>query len=119
LRVIEITGNAYEIAQKLSYPRGQAYSAGYMGFAYYMLSNHELALAKFKEALQYFEKSEDQAGLARTLNGLASVQHSLGNYDTAFNNAFQSLRILQEIGHESGAAWSLHGIGGSSANKGQ
>jgi hypothetical protein len=54
LRVIEITGNAYEIAQKLSYPRGQAYSAGYMGFAYYMLSNHELALAKFKEGARSF-----------------------------------------------------------------
>jgi signal transduction histidine kinase len=111
-RAIEVTEKAYEIAKKLSYAHGRAYSAGYMGFAHYMLSNHELALAKLKEAFQYFEKSEDRLGLARTLNGLASVQHSLGNYHTALDNAFQALKILEDIGHESGVAWSLHGIGG-------
>jgi signal transduction histidine kinase len=111
-RAREVCEEAYELAQRLSYTRGVAYSLGLMGYTYYAVSDHDAALRRFLNALNYAEQAEDHEVQAQTLAGLAAVELSLGNYEQALEYSFRSLRLIRQIGNADMEAWCLNGIGG-------
>ncbi|UCH83281.1 MAG: tetratricopeptide repeat protein [Candidatus Latescibacterota bacterium] len=111
-RARELCEAAYEMAKRLSYTRGIAYSLGLMGYTYYAVSDHDAALRKFLKALTYAEQADDRDVQAQTLAGLAAVELSLGNYEQALGYSFKSLKLIREIGNTDMEAWCLNGIGG-------
>ncbi len=102
---------AYDLAVRLSYQTGQAYGLGYMGFADYLLSNHENAHALFKRSIALFEETDDIDGRAKSWGGLAGVQMSLGRYDEAVANAMEALKLFRQTGNRFEEAWMLNGLG--------
>lgn len=100
------------LSQQLDYQKGEAYALAYMGFAYYMLSKHKIALPPLLKARSILKIMNDSQGLARTLTAMAGVYRSLGNFEEAFKNALEGLKILQEIGDRVNEAWCLDGLGG-------
>ena len=106
---------ALQMAREVAYEKGEAMALSNVGFAHYLFSNHEPALARAMDALALFEKLGDVQGRARALVVTASVHQSLGDYDRALEAAFEGLRLHRQLGDKGleGRGWTLNGIGGA------
>ena len=97
-RQLDLAQNANELARRLSYQRGEAYSLVFMGFARWFLSEHEVALENLMEARSLFEKIGDREGSKKALVPLLSVQKNLGTYDQSLSYNLECLKFFRETG---------------------
>jgi signal transduction histidine kinase len=108
---LDTAKGALALAEKLDYQNGIGRSCGYVGFGYYLLSEHTKALEATLRAIIILEELGDRAQHARALGVLASIHISLGNYDEAFITAFKSLELHRELNDRYSEGWVLHGLG--------
>ncbi|MEE9270575.1 MAG: tetratricopeptide repeat protein [Candidatus Krumholzibacteria bacterium] len=104
---------ALQMARDLSYEKGEAMALANLGFAHYLFSDHETALARALEATVMFKKLGAVRGRARSLLVVASVHQSLGDYDRGLAAAYEGLKLVRETGDKAFEGWSLNGIGGA------
>jgi signal transduction histidine kinase len=104
---------ALQMARDIAYEKGEATALANLGFAHYLFSDHETALARALEATALFEKLSDVKGRARSLLVVASVHQSLGDYDRGLAAAYEGLKLVREIGDRTFEGWCLNGIGGA------
>ena len=78
-RMLALCREVIDLSERLSYERGKGYGLGYMGFACHLLSRHEEAYARLREAIPLMEGVGDSTGQAMALGALAGVQLSLGD----------------------------------------
>jgi len=76
-------------------------------------SNHqyEKALIAYQEALNLYEKKNDQRDIARTLNAIANIHYNRSNFDKALRHYQKALRIFETLGDSLSIAKSLGNIG--------
>ena len=98
---------------------GRAFAHVYQGFAHYLLSDHETAVALLTRALAEMEPLGDLAGRSLALGGLASVHVSLGNYDQALELALDNLCAARALGDTEREAWVLTMMGNTYLELGQ
>jgi signal transduction histidine kinase len=97
-KLLKLGQNAHQLARRLSYIRGEAYSLVFMGFAHWFLSDHEVALENLKEAQSLFERIGDREGFTKALVPLLSVQKNLGTYDQSLSHNLECLKFFRATG---------------------
>jgi signal transduction histidine kinase len=107
-----LSQEAYDLALRLKYERGEAYALGWLGYSNYMLSNLEQAIDQLTRSEEMFDRMDDIDGKLLVLGGLSMAHRSLGNYDLAFEGAFTGLRLIHARGDKSMEAWWNNGLGG-------
>ena len=108
---LELAQNANELARRLSYKKGEAYSLLFVGFAHWFLSEHEVALENLAEARSLFEGMADREGATKVLLPFLSVQKSLGTYDQSLSHNLECLKFFRETGDRYWEGLSLLALG--------
>lgn len=81
------------------------------GIYLFRTEQFELALEKFKQALELYERASDHSNMALTLNNIGEVYRHLGQYNQALNFYQKALLIRQEIRDRQGEGRTLNSIG--------
>ncbi len=108
---LELAQSANELARRLSYKKGEAYSLVFMGFARWFLSEHEAALENLKDARSLFDQIGDREGSTRALLPLLSIQKNLGTYDQSLSHNLECLKFFRETGDGYWEGLSLMALG--------
>jgi|GEM_PF-642276 len=101
----------FDLADELDSEVGRIYGLGYLGFANYLLSNHERALKQLLEALGRMERAGFTEKRVDLLGGVSGCYLSLGEYEKSLEYGFKALKECQESGNDVQIAWSLYSIG--------
>ncbi|MFQ5510864.1 MAG: tetratricopeptide repeat protein [Candidatus Krumholzibacteriia bacterium] len=109
---LDTSAYTLQMARELTYAKGEAMALANLGFAHYLFSNHESALARALEATALFEELGDIEGRSAASFVLSMVHRSLGDYDRALANAYEGLKLSRTTGNRAFEGWSLNGIGG-------
>ena len=108
---IDLGTATLQIAERLGYEKGKAYSLGITGYALYFISDFSEALPRLLDALALFEKIDDPYGKGLVLSAMGGLYISLGDYERALSCSLESLTLSRATGSELEEAWCLNGLG--------
>ncbi len=103
---------ANELAKKLKYKKGLAYSLKNMGLAQYYQGNYLDVLNSWTQSLKEFESIHDTIGIANLVNNLGAIYYSQGSNAKALDYYLRSLSISEKIKDNYNTAQTLLNIGG-------
>lgn len=103
---------ANELANKLNYKRGLAYSLKNIGLAQYYQGNYLDVLNSWTQSLKEFESIHDTIGIANLVNNLGAIYYSQGSNAKALDYYLRSLSISEKIKDNYNTAQTLLNIGG-------
>src|ERR1017187_10726231 len=95
---LDYANQALDLASRLEYHEGQAYSCRNIALYYYSHNAFDLALKNHSQALEIFEKLNDREGMLLSYNSLGLIYYRQGYYPLAIRNYLSVLTILEEIG---------------------
>ncbi|MFX0063018.1 MAG: tetratricopeptide repeat protein [Candidatus Hermodarchaeota archaeon] len=108
---ISILSDALSIAESASYVAGIADIMNNLGSAQRQLGQDlELAKEYYLEALEIEGQTQDNRGIATSLNGLGLVEFTLGAFEEALRQFEACKDIFQELEDKSGEANALNNI---------
>jgi len=108
---------AKELAQKIDYKEGIAYSYKNIGIVYYMQANYVESLGNYDKSLAMFDSLKDRAGVANILSNEASVYFNKADDEKALELNLKSLSIAEQIGDTLRILTALQNIGAVYFNK--
>ena len=114
---IRYANEAKDLAVKLNFKKGLAYSYKSLGMAYYFQGNYIETLLYWQQSLKTFESIGDKLGIANMLNNLGAVNFNEGDDEKAIDYYVKSLRVSEEIGDKLRIATALVNIGAVYFNK--
>lgn len=103
--------NALDLAQTLSYKKGEAEALKTIGTHYYYKSSYPQAIDYFQQSMHLFEQLGDSLRAARCLNNVGMIFYQLENNQEALKYHEKALSIRLSINDKSGMASSLNNIG--------
>ncbi len=109
---MEMSLEAYALAERLSYDYGLACSARNLGFAFCNLSDYNSALRYAYTAMNHFEMIGDKIEHSSTLSIIGITYWNLGNFDLALDYLHKSERELTGTEYEYRLPWVLTTLGG-------
>lgn len=109
---VDLSHEAYALAEKLSYEKGLAYSARNLGFAYCNLSDYNSALRYAYSAMNYFEMLGDKIEHSSALTIIGITYWNLGNFDLALDYLHKGERQLTGTEYEYRLPWIYTTLGG-------
>ena len=89
------------------------------GIGQFNMSQFQVAILSWEQALIIYQEIADVAGEASSLNNLGNAYRSLGQYESALDFYEQSLAITREISDVAGEAFSLTFLGNAYRSLGQ
>ncbi len=90
------------------------------GNSYFKMGGTDRAMSLISEAINIAEKNDtDKKDTGRALGVLGMIHESMGEYDIALQNLERSLKIMEELGEQSGIALALNSIGIIHNNRGE
>jgi len=118
--------SALELAKRLQFKNGMAFSYHIIGINYHNKGDFENALENYDKSLKIKEELGDKRGMAISYNNIGIVHANKGDYDKALEFYMRALSIREEIGVEhpndvgnkKGMATSYNNIGLFHADKG-
>ncbi len=96
--VLSLSKQAYQLSEKLSYPKGQAWAMHRAGNASWMKANYPAAMEHTLVALRLFEGINDKKGIANCYNLIANTHNMDKNYEKAMEYYFKSIEIFEQLG---------------------
>jgi signal transduction histidine kinase len=115
---IDLSKYAYNLANKLNYPKGKADALKHWAIGSYIQSYDGEALNKNKEALAIYKSLGDERGEGAILNNMAMIFHNQGEYETALVYYNLSMRKRQAVGDMLGLGGVYNNIGNSYCDMG-
>jgi len=103
---------ANELAKKLNYKKGLAYSLKNIGLAQYYQGNYLDVLNSWTQSLKEFETIHDTIGIANLVNNLGAIYYSQGSNAKALDYYLRSLSISEKVKDNYNTAQTLLNIGG-------
>ncbi|RYY07784.1 MAG: tetratricopeptide repeat protein [Sphingobacteriaceae bacterium] len=94
-KTIKIASDAFFIAQKINYLDGEGEACRVIGIGQYYLSNYEIALDKYLQAISYFEQSSNFKGTGKVYNNIGNL-YLLNDYDKALEYYNKSLTLAKK-----------------------
>ncbi len=88
---------AINLAQKLNYTYGYAYSLKQQGGVYKYKSEYDSSLYFYNKALALFDSLANDSQKARVLNGMGNIYKRKGNYEQAIDHFMKSLELSRQI----------------------
>jgi serine phosphatase RsbU (regulator of sigma subunit)/Tfp pilus assembly protein PilF len=97
LEAIKLGNDAKDLAEKLNFRKGLAYSLKYIGMGYYYLGRYPETINYWKQSLETFESLNDSVGIANLLNNIGAVYNNVGDDARALELYLKSLEISEAI----------------------
>ncbi|MEO8794788.1 MAG: adenylate/guanylate cyclase domain-containing protein [Daejeonella sp.] len=116
-KAINLAKQSRQMAQKINYRKGEAYSLKNLGIAYYILGDYESTLTSWQSSLKIFESINDELGVANLLSNIGSVYFNQANMIKALEYNLKSLRVAEKIKDDLRIATALVNIGAVYYNK--
>ena len=114
---ISYATDAKDLAQKIDYKKGLAYSYKNIGIVYYMQANYVESLGNYDKALGMFDSLKDKSGVANILSNEASVYYNQADDEKALELNLKSLNVAEQIGDTLRILTALQNIGAVYFNK--
>lgn len=114
---ISYATDAKDLAQKIDYKKGLAYSYKNIGIVYYMQANYVESLGNYDKALAMFDSLKDKSGVANILSNEASVYYNQADDEKALELNLKSLNVAEQIGDTLRILTALQNIGAVYFNK--
>lgn len=92
---------ALEIARESGLPHMIAKSYSGIGYVKYVEGEYDYAMENFMEAIDIWEKNDNQKGIANGLNSIGLIQNMQEHYRQSIRNHQKSLEIAKQIGDTS------------------
>ncbi len=108
---------AKDLAVKLNYKKGLAYSYKNIGIVYYIQANYIESLGNYDKALAIFDSLNDKVGVANILSNEASIYFNQADDEKALELNLKSLNVAEEIGDTLRILTALQNIGAVYYNK--
>lgn len=105
------SNQAYELARKIGYRKGEAQSLNNIGVSYYFQLDYENALYYFKKSLEIRQELGDKKEIVASLNNIGIVYDEVNEYENALDYYLQSLTYFEDLNDKMGIAVTLHNIG--------
>lgn len=103
--------DAFEISKNLDFDEGKIKALIVMGESLYSLSEYELAMKKFYEALPYALKLQNKKYEAEIYHWIGNLNQSFSNYQTSLEFYFKSLNVKKDLPDKLSEALTLNNIG--------
>ncbi|MCX6292507.1 MAG: tetratricopeptide repeat protein [Bacteroidetes bacterium] len=116
---INLATQAKVLAEKINYPRGEAFANKYIGIGYFSQGTYLEALQFWEKALAKFDTVGDRAGVANMYNNMANVYYNKGDNLKAIELYLKSLKIAEEINDTLRITSALLNIGAAYSDKEQ
>ena len=100
-----------QLAQKISFKKGEGASLNRLGVVYYSKGNYAEAIKTHLAALAVREEVGDKIAISGSYNNIGMAYEKQGNYAEALKNYFTSLKIREEIHDKNAIALSYNNIG--------
>jgi class 3 adenylate cyclase/Flp pilus assembly protein TadD len=114
---IRLGVQAEELAEKISYKKGQAYAYKIIGIGNFYKANYPEAVVQYQNSLAIFEAIGFKPGIANILGNLGLTYTYTGDDSKALDFYLRGLRISEEINDRLRTAYLLNNIGGVYNNK--
>ncbi len=108
---LERSREAYELARKTGYLRGEALSWYHIALYHDYRNQSREALDAYSTSLHTFEYLDDSVNMARTMNSIGLVYKNTSSFDTALVYFYRSREILRAIGDDQELAATFNLIG--------
>ncbi len=108
---ISIAIKARDVARRIKFLKGQAYSHKQIGFGYYYLGNYVETLNEWHQGLAIFEEIKDDIGVANLLNNIAAIYTEQGNDEKGLEYALRSLTLSEKTGDKLRILSALNTVG--------
>jgi DNA-binding CsgD family transcriptional regulator len=115
----DILDSAYQISTRISYVNGLAKVHDKRGLDFRYNSEYEKALIEHKQALEFFDQTNDTIGSIVCLNNLGVVLRKLNHEQEAMNYYIKSLDLSTQTSNTRSIAIAKNGIGNVFVNMGQ
>ena len=113
---IKIGNQSLDLATKLEYREGIAYSLKNLGLAYYMHGDYPKVMDYWERSLTTFVSIGDKLGESNILNNLGAVYFNRGDDASAIDYYLKSLEVSEELGDKLRIGTALTNIAGVYAN---
>ncbi len=110
-KAMDYAQKALDVAAKINYRSGKAYSLTNIANIYSNRAEYELALQHYTSARQIKKEIGDKEGEGKSLLGIGNVYLFLGNYNKALEHYLMSLKISEEMKNLHDIAFCLNNIG--------
>lgn len=108
---LRLSARARQLAETDNYTEGIAYSYRNTGTAYYILSQHDQALADLEKALALFTDLGDQHAIGTTLRNIGNVYHGMQLSEASIEAYEKALAITCAENDLQGMSYNLGNIG--------
>ncbi len=102
---------ALNLAEKLKFGKGLAYSYKYIGMGYYFLGNYSETINSWQQSLSNFEAINDKVGVSNILSNLGALYANQGDDVKAIDFHLRSLKAAEESKNTLRIATSMINIG--------
>jgi class 3 adenylate cyclase/tetratricopeptide (TPR) repeat protein len=114
---ISLAMQAKDLAEKISFIRGEALALKNVGLGYYYQGKYLETLEYWNESLKIFEQLKDEIGVANLLNNIAAIYADQGDDAKGLEYALQSLKLSEKTGDKLRILSALNTIGSIYYNK--
>jgi adenylate cyclase len=109
---LEYARKANELAKRLNYKKGIAYSLKNIGLVQYFQSDFLNVLDSWTQSLKEFESIHDTIGIANLVNNLGAIYYAQGSNVRALDYYLRSLSISEKVKDTYNTSQTLLNIGG-------
>ncbi len=106
-----------QLAKKIRYHKGEAYSYKSIGLGYFYQANYPEAAIQFQNSLGIFDSLKFNVGVANILSNLGSTYFNAGDDTKAIDFFLRSLQISERLNDSLRIGTALNGIGTVYNNK--
>jgi len=98
-RLIELSREALELADRIKYPKGQAYGLWYESLTCCFVAKHQKGLRCVDESRAKLEEIGDEMGIAKATLLKANILRSIGSFEQALPGLYESMEFFRKNGH--------------------
>ncbi len=110
VRLRELAVEIHEASLELAYIRGLAFAEFYRGMAARRTSDYEMALIAYQNALEAFQKINEEIGIRRSLRQIGLVHQTVDRHDQALEYFWRELELWERLEDSTGIAGTLINI---------
>ncbi|MES2836307.1 MAG: tetratricopeptide repeat protein [Bacteroidota bacterium] len=107
----EYAQRANQLAEKISYRKGEAYSYYAIAESFYVQGDFEKSKLFYNKSLVIYTELNDDKGIAETKNHLGALLHKQGNNNDALTLCIDALKLFEKIKYKSGIASAYINVG--------
>ena len=101
----------YKLAKKINWEPGEAACLVQIGTNYGQLSNYDKSVKSYKEAIEIFDKMDQQASIAKTYSNMGYLYDIQSDFSNALIYYFKALDVYENLDSLKETAITLNSIG--------